>query len=122
MSKLGNPVFYFIASKFRYVNVYVHHHYANSYILELSRSVVFVVQAMAFYGALVSVSVCRGDQLSVSHQLLYHVMTILKSCTDKSFEIVLDLTQATQLNEPDVRLFGNYNKTFYFLCGLSHSL
>ena len=44
----------------------------------------------------------RGDQMSFSHQLLYHIMTLLKSCTDKSFEIVIDLTQATQINEPDV--------------------
>ena len=45
---------------------------------------------------------CRGDQISFSHQMLYHIMTLLKSCTDKSFEIVIDLTQATQINEPDV--------------------
>lgn len=48
---------------------------------------------------------CRGDQLGLSHQLLYYIMTLLKSCTDKSFEIVIDLTQATHLNEPDVRFF-----------------
>ena len=46
----------------------------------------------------------RGDQLSISYQLLYHIMTLLKSCTDKAFEIVIDITQATQLNEPDVSL------------------
>lgn len=49
---------------------------------------------------------CRGDQLMISHQLLYHIMTLLKSCTDQSFEIVIDLTHATQLNEPDVSLRG----------------
>ena len=48
------------------------------------------------------VHLCRGDSISFSHQLLYHIMTLLKSCTDKSFEIVIDLTQATQINEPDV--------------------
>ena len=48
-------------------------------------------------------SVSRGDQLHVSYQLLYHTMTLLKSCTDKAFELVIDLTHATQNNEPDVR-------------------
>ena len=48
-------------------------------------------------------SVSRGDQLHVSYQLLYHIMTLLKSCTDKAFELVIDLTHATQSNEPDVR-------------------
>ena len=46
----------------------------------------------------------RGDQLSISYQLLYHIMTLLKSCTDKAFEMVIDITQATHLNEPDVSL------------------
>jgi len=44
----------------------------------------------------------RGDQLHMSYQLLYHIMTLLKSCADKAFELVIDLTQATQYNEPDV--------------------
>ena len=48
-------------------------------------------------------SVSRGDQLHVSYQLLYHIMTLLKSCTDKAFELIIDLTHATQSNEPDVR-------------------
>ena len=48
-------------------------------------------------------SVSRGDQLHMSYQLLYHIMTLLKSCTDKAFELVIDLTHATQSNEPDVR-------------------
>ena len=42
--------------------------------------------------------------MTFSHQLLYHIMTVLRSCTEKSFEIVIDLTQATQINEPDVSL------------------
>ena len=51
-------------------------------------------------------SVSRGDQLHVSYQLLYHIMTLLKSCTDKAFELIIDLTHATQSNEPDVREGG----------------
>jgi neurofibromin 1 len=50
----------------------------------------------------------RGDQISFSHQMLYHIMTLLKSCTDKSFEIVIDLTQATQINEPDLELLVKF--------------
>ena len=45
----------------------------------------------------------RGDQVHISNQLLYHVMSILKSNTsDKVFELVVDLTQASSVNEPDV--------------------
>ena len=29
-------------------------------------------------------------------------MQVLKSCNDRAFEIVVDLTHTTQLNEPDV--------------------
>ena len=54
-------------------------------------------------GIMSLLSVSRGDQLHVSYQLLYHTMTLLKSCTDKAFELVIDLTHATQSNEPDVR-------------------
>ena len=53
-------------------------------------------------------SVSRGDQLHVSYQLLYHIMNLLKSCTDKAFELVIDLTHATQSNEPDVRGEGGW--------------
>ena len=42
--------------------------------------------------------------MAFSYQLLYHIMTVLRSCTDKSFEIVIDITQATQMNEPEVSL------------------
>lgn len=45
--------------------------------------------------------------MSFSHQLLYHIMTILKSCTENSFELVVDLTQATSINEPDVSVPTN---------------
>ena len=60
-------------------------------------------------------SFCRGDLLNMSYQLLYHVMTLLKSCTEKAFELVIDLTQATQLNEPDVSPTPTYS---YQLCVL----
>jgi neurofibromin 1 len=46
----------------------------------------------------------RGDQLRMSYQLLYHMMIVLKSRTDRSFELIIDLTQASQLNEPDLEL------------------
>lgn len=65
-SKNGNPVFYFIARKF------------------------------------------KGDQLQTSYQLLYHIMLLLKSSTERSFEIVLDLTQTSQHNEPDVSQLYKY--------------
>ena len=45
-----------------------------------------------------------GDQSHTSYKLLYHVMTLLKNCTEKAFELVIDLTHATSLNEPDVSL------------------
>ncbi len=46
---------------------------------------------------------CRGDEDHTSNRLLYHVMTVLKSnVTSRVFEIVVDLTQATPFNEPDV--------------------
>lgn len=46
----------------------------------------------------------RGDH---SKQLLYHTMAMLMSNnTDKVFELVVDLTQATPTNEPDVSLRG----------------
>ena len=31
-------------------------------------------------------------------------MTLLKNCTEKAFELVIDLTHATSLNEPDVSI------------------
>lgn len=41
--------------------------------------------------------------MHTSNQLLYHVMSMLKSNTsDQVFELVVDLTQASSLNEPDV--------------------
>ena len=46
--------------------------------------------------------VSSGDQPHTSYKLLYHVMTLLKNCTEKAFELVIDLTHATSLNEPDV--------------------
>ena len=44
----------------------------------------------------------RGDQIHVSYQLLYHMMVLLKGHTERSFELIIDLTQTTQHNEPDV--------------------
>ena len=38
----------------------------------------------------------------MSYQLLYHMMTLLKGRSDKAFEMVVDLTQASLANEPDV--------------------
>jgi len=47
----------------------------------------------------------RGDQQS--NHLLYHVMNLLKTNTrSKSFELVVDLTQASSVNEPDVSAWG----------------
>lgn len=46
----------------------------------------------------------RGDQLHMSYQLLYHIMVLLRGCTERAFEIVIDLTQTTQHNEPDLEL------------------
>ena len=68
---------------------------------------VYTVERSLLYmkGFNVIVPLFRGDQLNISHQVLYHIMTLLKSCTEKSFEIVLDMTQATQLNEPDVSCY-----------------
>ena len=48
-------------------------------------------------------SVSRGELLHVSYQLLYHIMILLKGCSEKAFELVIDLTQVTSANEPDVR-------------------
>lgn len=41
------------------------------------------------------------------------MMVMLKSSTDRSFELIIDLTQATQQNEPDVRFFTTFLTTFY---------
>lgn len=47
--------------------------------------------------------------MHTSKQLLYHTMSVLKSnTTDKVFELVVDLTQATPSNEPDVSTLGSY--------------
>ena len=66
----------------------------------------------------------RGDQLHMSYQLLYHIMTLLKSCADKAFELVIDLTQATQY--PNVtRCYnetGRYNYTVNAIAILSQVL
>ncbi len=62
LSKLGNPVFYFIVRKF------------------------------------------RGDQRRASNQVFYHMISLLKARTEKVFELVIDLTQSTLINEPDVSL------------------
>ena len=66
LSKLGNPVFYFIVRKF------------------------------------------RADQRRASNQVFYHMISLLKARTEKVFELVIDLTQSTLINEPDVSLY-NYN-------------
>ena len=44
----------------------------------------------------------RGDQIRTSHLLFYHLINLLKARTEKVFELVIDLTQSTQSNEPDV--------------------
>ena len=48
--------------------------------------------------------ISSGDQQHTSYKLLYHVMTLLKNCTEKAFELVFDLTHSTSINEPDVSL------------------
>ena len=50
--------------------------------------------------------ISSGDQSHTSYKLLYHVMTLLKNCAEKAFELVIDLTHATSLNEPDVSLLA----------------
>ncbi len=56
----------------------------------------------------------RGDQLQLSYQLLYHMMSLFKSCTERSFEIIIDLTQSTQHNEPDVSIIVVWACEFLF--------
>ena len=51
----------------------------------------------------------------MSYQLLYYIMTLLKSCTEAAFELVIDLTQVTQLNEPDVSHIFICIYVLYFL-------
>jgi len=46
----------------------------------------------------------RGDQRRASNQLFYHMISVLKARTEKVFELVIDLTQSTLVNEPDVRI------------------
>lgn len=41
------------------------------------------------------------------------MMVLLKSSTERSFELVIDLTQASQQNEPDVRFFTTLFTTFH---------
>lgn len=50
----------------------------------------------------------RGDLLHVSYQILYHMMSLLKSSVGKSFELVIDLTGSTQMNEPDLELLVKF--------------
>ena len=60
---------------------------------------------MLSFLSLLPSSPSRGDQQS--NHLLYHVMNLLKTNTrGKSFELVVDLTQASSVNEPDVSAKG----------------
>lgn len=55
------------------------------------------------HGDLLLLLLYRGDQVHTSNLLLYHVMSMLKSNAGcQVFELVVDLTQATPYNEPDV--------------------
>jgi len=47
-----------------------------------------------------------------SNKVLYHVITLMKKFTDKSFELLIDLTMSTPSNEPEV---GN-NKDSKWMC------
>lgn len=99
-------MFYFIARKFRYMHMYELVGQVNVYAFVCCSDM-----HMCMY-----IFPHRGDQLHMSYQLLYYIMTLLKSCTEKAFELVIDLTQVTQLNEPDVsRVFMCYVQCLVYM-------